>query len=35
MEQSIVYIVDDDPDMRDSLRWLLKSVGLEGARDPG
>ncbi len=23
-----VYIVDDDPDMRDSLRWLLKTVGL-------
>jgi FixJ family two-component response regulator len=28
MEQSIVYIVDDDPDMRDSLRWLMKTVGL-------
>jgi FixJ family two-component response regulator len=23
-----VYIVDDDPDMRDSLRFLLKTVGL-------
>jgi FixJ family two-component response regulator len=23
-----VYIVDDDPDMRDSLSWLLKTVGL-------
>jgi FixJ family two-component response regulator len=23
-----VHIVDDDPDMRDSLRWLLKTVGL-------
>ena len=23
-----VYIVDDDPDMRDSLRWLMKTVGL-------
>jgi FixJ family two-component response regulator len=28
MEQTIVYIVDDDPDMRDSLRWLMKTVGL-------
>jgi FixJ family two-component response regulator len=28
MDQSIVYIVDDDPDMRDSLRWLMKTVGL-------
>jgi FixJ family two-component response regulator len=24
----VVYIVDDDPDMRDSLRWLLNTVGL-------
>jgi FixJ family two-component response regulator len=24
----VVYIVDDDPDMRDSLRWLLTTVGL-------
>jgi FixJ family two-component response regulator len=23
-----VYIVDDDPDMRDSLAWLMKTVGL-------
>jgi FixJ family two-component response regulator len=23
-----VFIVDDDPDMRDSLEWLLKTVGL-------
>jgi FixJ family two-component response regulator len=23
-----VYIVDDDPDMRDSLRWLMRTVGL-------
>ncbi len=23
-----VYIVDDDPDMRDSLRWLMSTVGL-------
>jgi FixJ family two-component response regulator len=28
MNQSVVYIVDDDPDMRDSLRWLMKTVGL-------
>lgn len=28
MSESTVYIVDDDPDMRDSLRWLLKTVGL-------
>ena len=28
MDQSIVYIVDDDPDMRDSLRWLMKTVGI-------
>jgi FixJ family two-component response regulator len=28
MDQSVVYIVDDDPDMRDSLRWLMKTVGL-------
>jgi FixJ family two-component response regulator len=28
MNESTVYIVDDDPDMRDSLRWLLKTVGL-------
>ncbi len=26
---STVYIVDDDPAMRDSLRWLLDSVSLE------
>jgi FixJ family two-component response regulator len=24
----LVYIVDDDPDMRDSLRWRIKTVGL-------
>jgi FixJ family two-component response regulator len=23
-----VYVVDDDPDMRDSLRWLMTTVGL-------
>jgi FixJ family two-component response regulator len=28
MEQSLVYIVDDDPDMRDSLLWLMKTVGI-------
>jgi len=28
MEQSLVYIVDDDPDMRESLRWLMKTVGI-------
>ena len=27
----MVYIVDDDPDMRDSLRFLLKTVGLRTA----
>ena len=27
----IVYIVDDDPDIRDSLRFLLKTVGLRTA----
>jgi FixJ family two-component response regulator len=29
MQDPIVYIVDDDPDMRDSLRWLMKTVGLQ------
>jgi FixJ family two-component response regulator len=28
MSEPTVYIVDDDPDMRDSLCWLLKTVGL-------
>jgi FixJ family two-component response regulator len=28
MSEPTVYIVDDDPDMRDSLRWLLRTVGL-------
>lgn len=28
MNEPTVYIVDDDPDMRDSLGWLLKTVGL-------
>lgn len=28
MLEPTVYIVDDDPDMRDSLQWLMKTVGL-------
>jgi FixJ family two-component response regulator len=28
MQNPVVYIVDDDPGMRDSLRWLMKTVGL-------
>lgn len=24
-----VYVIDDDPDVRDSLQWLLESVGLQ------
>lgn len=28
MSEPTVYIVDDDPDMRDSLSWLLRTVGL-------
>lgn len=28
MNEPTVYIVDDDPDMRDSLGWLLETVGL-------
>jgi FixJ family two-component response regulator len=28
MRKPRVYIVDDDPDMRDSLRWLMTTVGL-------
>src|SRR4051794_18010128 len=28
MVEPTVYVVDDDPDMRDSLQWLLKTVGL-------
>jgi RNA polymerase sigma factor (sigma-70 family) len=27
---AMVHIVDDDPAMRDSLRWLIESVGLAG-----
>jgi FixJ family two-component response regulator len=29
MKDALVYIVDDDPDMRDSLAWLMKTVGLQ------
>ncbi len=28
MTDALVYIVDDDSDMRDSLAWLMKTVGL-------
>lgn len=28
--QAIVYVVDDDEAMRDSIRWLLESVNLQG-----
>ncbi len=28
MTEATVYVVDDDPDMRDSLRWLMATVGL-------
>ncbi|PWV61081.1 response regulator transcription factor [Plasticicumulans acidivorans] len=28
MSPSIVYVVDDDPALRDSMKWLLESVGL-------
>src|SRR4051812_35289673 len=28
MPEPTVYVVDDDPDMLDSLRWLFKTVGL-------
>lgn len=27
-DEPIVFVVDDDPAMRDSLKWLLESVGL-------
>ena len=27
--QATVYVVDDAPDMRDSLRWLMSTVGLD------
>ena len=29
MQEPTVYIVDDDVDMRDSLRWLMTTVGLQ------
>lgn len=29
MREPMVYVVDDDPDMRDSLHWLMRTVGLE------
>ncbi len=28
MTEQTVYVVDDDADVRDSLQWLLESVGL-------
>ncbi len=31
MQEPTVFIVDDDPDMRDSLRWLMETVGLRAA----
>jgi FixJ family two-component response regulator len=34
MQNPTVYIVDDDPDMRESLRWLMKTVGLHVATFP-
>jgi FixJ family two-component response regulator len=34
MSAPTVYIVDDDPDMRDSLLWLLKTVGLRSVTFP-
>jgi FixJ family two-component response regulator len=34
MQHPIVYIVDDDPDMLDSLRWLMKTVGLRAETFP-
>lgn len=34
MQKPTVYIVDDDPDMRDSLQWLMKTVGLRVAVFP-
>jgi FixJ family two-component response regulator len=34
MKESMVYIVDDDPDMLDSLRWLMKTVGLRAETYP-
>jgi FixJ family two-component response regulator len=34
MQDPVVYIVDDDADMRESLRWLMKTVGLQAATFP-
>ncbi|WP_422923825.1 response regulator transcription factor [Singulisphaera sp. PoT] len=34
MLEPVVYIVDDDPDMRDSLRWLMTTVGLRASVYP-
>jgi FixJ family two-component response regulator len=34
MYKAMVYIVDDDPDVRDSLHWLLKTVGLRAKTFP-
>lgn len=34
MTEPTVYIVDDDADMRDSLRWLIKTVGLRAQTFP-
>ena len=34
MTEPTVYIVDDDPDMRDSLCWLIKTVGLRAETFP-
>jgi FixJ family two-component response regulator len=34
MPDPTVYIVDDDPDIRDSLLWLLKTVGLRAVTFP-
>jgi FixJ family two-component response regulator len=34
MKDPMVYIVDDDPDMLDSLRWLMKTVGLRALTFP-
>jgi len=28
MREPTVYVVDDDPDLRDSLHWLMRTVGL-------
>ncbi len=34
MQGPTVYIVDDDPDMRDSLRWLFRTVGIDSVAFP-